>query len=99
MTPTAFTCTIVNHAQRNGEAHITVHNQKNRSLGDITYTFNPHGPPNSANGMVNVEADEFQLYLTMLNFGRSGRDKKLTADQVARSMWDEFVEQAGIQYD
>jgi len=99
MSPTSFTCTIVNHAQRSGEAHITVHNQKSRSLGDITYTFSPHGPPDSANGVMNVEADEFQLYLSMMDFGFAARDKKLTADQVARSMWDEFIEKAGIQYD
>ena len=54
MSATAFTCTVVNRAKRDGDAHITVHNEKSRRLGDITYSFNAHGEEGTANGMIDV---------------------------------------------
>jgi hypothetical protein len=98
MSQTAFTCTIVNRAKRDGEAHITVHNQKKRGLGDLTYNFSAHAESGSANGMANIEVDEFQLFLRLDSFARQS-ERKLTADEVARVMWADFMQRAGIEYE
>jgi hypothetical protein len=101
MNPTAFTCTMVNRAKRNGgEAHITVHNQKNKRLSDITFTYAPHADDHSANGTIDVVADEYELFLRMNQFGFGAVDaKKLAAEHVARLMWDDFMNHAGLEYD
>lgn len=101
MSSTAFTCTIVNRAKiRQGEAHITVHNSKSRhGMGDISYVFEPHAGPNTSNGGIRVEADEYNLYLKVDNFygGRDG--EKYTPERASEWLWDNFVQQAGIEYE
>ncbi|UVF22786.1 toll/interleukin-1 receptor domain-containing protein (plasmid) [Microvirga terrae] len=105
MSPTAFTCTVVNRGKRSGgEAHITVHNSKGRrhGMGDISYVYERHAGTNTANGWISVEADDYNLYLEhhggFHSFG--GRDDaKLTPEQVAETLWNDFVRQAGIEYE
>jgi hypothetical protein len=103
MSNIAFTCTVVNRTKRNGgEAHITVHNSKReRGFGDINYVYQRHADTNTSNGTINVEADDYNLYLTMKSFGTidDKRDAKNTAEQVADILWNEFVKQAGIDYE
>ena len=104
MSSTAFTCTIVNRARREGgEAHITVRNQKGRrfAMGDLTYVFEAHSEGNSANGSVRIEADEYDLYLSDDSYmgRRRGEAGKLTPEAAAERLWNQFVEQAGIAYE
>lgn len=104
MSPTAFTCTIVNRARREArDAHITVHNKKGRHdiFGDINYTFEPHAPPNTSNGSIRVSADDYDLFLTAGDtFSQRDREgSKLSPEQVAEWLWNQYVERAGIEYE
>jgi len=101
MSSTAFTCTIVNRVKvRQGEAHITVRNNKSgRGVGDISYVFEAHAGPNTSNGGVRVEADEYNLYLKVDNF-YGGRDsEKYSPERASEWLWDNFVQKAGIEYE
>ena len=95
----SFTCTIVNRAREHGTAYITVHGRKkNAGLGDISYSFTENAPPNTANGMFTVAADEYELYLSpMMGFG--GQQERLSPEAAAEQLWDNFLEQAGVTSD
>ena len=95
----SFTCTIVNRAREHGTAHITVQGRKeNVGLGDISYSFTENAPPNSANGMFTVAADEYELYLSpMMGFG--GQQERLTSEAAAEQLWENFLERAGVTSD
>ena len=95
----SFTCTIVNRAREHGTAHITVHGRSgNTGLGDISYSFEENAPPNTANGMFTVEADEYELSLSsMMGFG--GEHEKLTPETAAEQLWEDLLEQAGVTSD
>lgn len=104
MAPTAFTGTIVNRARREGrDAHITVHNKKGgRGFGSgITYVFQPHAEDNVANGTIRVEADDYDLFLsTDGGFGGfRGEVGKLSPERAAEWLWNQFVQQAGVEYE
>lgn len=102
MNKTAFTCTIVNRSKmRGGEAHITFHNSKGRHhFGDINYVYQRYAETNTSNGAVHVEADEYNLFLTLGAFYHGeGKDKKYSPEQIAEVMWNDFVKQAGIEYE
>lgn len=104
MDATAFTCSVVNRAKRQGgEAHITFHNSKSRNsgFGDISYVNQRHAERNTSNGQIRVDHDDYQLFLSMDRYGMSsGRDKeKITPEQAAGRLWSEFVKNAGIEYD
>ena len=104
MDATAFTCSVVNRAKRQGgEAHITFHNGKSRSsgFGDISYVNQRHAERNTSNGSIRVDHDDYQMFLNMDHYGvSSGRDKeRITPEQAAGKLWGEFVRQAGIEYD
>lgn len=99
----SFTCTVVNRGIKGGrEAHITVHNSrgKRHNFGDINYVFEPHADHGSSNGSIQVDVDDYNMYLTW-GFGRYGgrEESKYDAQQAAEALWLEFVEHAGIEYD
>lgn len=102
MSPTAFTCSVVNRAlQRGGEAHITVHNMKGRrGMGDISYVYERYAQDNTSNGSIRVEADDYNMFMVNQSFHR-GRDEeaKLTPERAAEWLWNEFVERAGVEYE
>lgn len=95
---TCFGCVVVNRSKQNGTAHITVHRSgSGYSLGDIYYSFSENSPPNTANGSFNVCHDEYEQYLSpSLRYG--AHKDRLTPDQAAEMLWDDFVEQAGITH-
>lgn len=96
---TSFTCTVVNRARDRGVAHITVHaGFRRHSFGDITYTFQERGDPGTSNGWFQIEADDYELYLKHNGMMRDG-NTKLSPSQAALTLWEEFVEQAGITYE
>ena len=95
----SFTCTIINRAHERGTAHITVHAQReNMGIGDISYSFKENAPPNTANGMFTIEADEFELYLSSM-MGFVGQQERLTPETAATQLWEHFLEQAGVTSD
>ncbi len=97
----SFSCTVLNKANRNREAHITV-NAKNSSFGEeISYSFSRRAPTNSANGFIRVMANEYELYLKLdsFSFSRSRDDEALSAEQAADALWREFTSQAGIEHE
>ncbi|MCF6431081.1 toll/interleukin-1 receptor domain-containing protein [Leisingera sp. MMG026] len=97
---TSFGATVVNAGKRNGTAHITVHCRNSHvSLGDVYYSFNENAGDNTANGGFNISSDDYEQFLiqTMNIFGNA--DKRLTPEQAAEALWNEFIGNAGITYD
>jgi hypothetical protein len=97
----AFSCTVLNKATRNKEAHITIRNGDDGLFGDaITYSFSRRNS-NSANGFVRVEANEYELYLKgdELSFHRPRNDGPMSAEQSADALWHEFISHAGIEHE
>ncbi len=96
--PSSFGCTIVNRARElnRGTAHITVHRGDGApGLGDIYYSFSENAAANTASGMLYIESDNYEMYLSsMMNFG-SGRER-LTPEEAAECLWADFIEKAGV---
>jgi len=96
---TSFTCTVVNRARERGVAHITIHaGSRRHSFGDITYSFQERADPGTSNGWFQIEADDYELYLKHNGMMREEKSK-LSPSQAAVTLWEEFVEQAGITYE
>lgn len=99
MSATSFTCTVVNRARDRGVAHITVYAGSTRhSFGDISYSFQERADPGTSNGWLQIEADDYELYLKHNGMMRDEK-AKLSSNQAAVMLWEEFVEQAGISYE
>ena len=98
----SFGCTVVNRAlhRERGSAHITVSCGNDRlGLGDIYYGFGESLGTDHANGMFNVDADEYELYLSsMMSTSFREERERLTPDEAAERIWAEFLQQAGISY-
>lgn len=99
MDSTAFTCTVVNRGKRDGaEAHITVRNHKGKGhFGDLNYVFERFAESNTSNGSISVDADDYNMFLTVDSF-RGSEESKLGFSQAAEILWLEFVKRAGIEY-
>ncbi|ANL35138.1 toll/interleukin-1 receptor domain-containing protein [Rhizobium phaseoli] len=101
MSDNSFTCTVVNRGYKGGrDAHITVHNSKGsrHHFGDINYSWQSHGESNTSSGSVQVDADEYNMFLSLNEF-MSHDKKRYDAKQVADALWLEFTKQAGIEYE
>ncbi|WP_417809042.1 toll/interleukin-1 receptor domain-containing protein [Thioclava sp.] len=97
---TSFGAIIVNGGHRNGTAHISVHCRSSQvALGDIYYSFSENAGDNTANGGFNISADDYEQFLiqTMNIFGKA--DERLSPDQAAEVLWNQFIGNAGISYD
>jgi TIR domain len=97
----AFSCTVLNKAARNKEAHITIRNGDDGLFGDaITYSFSRRNS-NSANGFIRVEANEYELYLKAdeLSFHRPNNSGPMSSEQSADALWHEFISHAGIEHE
>ncbi|AMS39461.1 TIR protein [Aminobacter aminovorans] len=95
-----FSCTVINSARNRGTAHVTVHRRSSSYvLGDIYFSFNENASENTANGGFNIASDEYEQFLevTMSMFGREA--KRLSPEQAAEYLWNQFIEQAGIVHD
>jgi hypothetical protein len=56
---------LLNVGGRCGMSDITVHNTNGeRNFGDISYVWERRANSNKSNGRINVEADEYDLYLS-----------------------------------
>jgi hypothetical protein len=97
--PNSFGSTVVNRGRQHGTAHITVHcRNAGFALGDIYYSFNENAGDNTANGSFNVSSDEYEQFLvvSMAMFGN--KSDRLNPEQAAESLWNDFIEQAGITH-
>ena len=100
LSATSFNCTIVNRARAYGTAHITVHGQsESMGFGDISYSFAENPRHNTANGMLTIESDEYDLYLKSILGSGLGRQERLTPEAAAEQLWQDFLQQAGISVD
>lgn len=96
---TSFGSTVVNRGMQHGTAHITVHcKNAGFALGDIFYSLSENAPDNTAHGGFNASSDDYEQYLvvTMSMFG--GEPNRLTPEQAAEYLWNQFIEQAGIAH-
>lgn len=98
LSPNAFSCTIVNRARDRGTAHITFHSGA-RSFGDLSYSFAERAPPTSANGIFNIEADDYDLFLAGGSFGFGGDEERRSPHDAAEWLWTKFLQQAGVEID
>lgn len=95
----SFGCTIVNRGLQHGTAHLTVHRRDaQHALGDIYYSFQEDAARNTANGGFNVASDEYELFLSPFMQMFHDGSEKLTADQAAEQLWNELIQQAGIDH-
>ena len=98
----SFRCTVVNSARSRdrGTAHIAMYcGNDGFGLGDIYWSFSEYASANHANGMLNVDADEYELYLSsIMGIGFSGDKERLTSEEAAERVWAEFLRHAGIDY-
>ena len=94
----SFSCTLVNKNRSHSTAKITVTKGGGiSSMGDISYTFSEYSPLNSANGILTIEADEYELYLTSLMTAQvDERHRRLTPEDAGKIIWRDFIEQAGV---
>jgi len=99
MNESAFTCTVLNKASRNLEASITFHLQGKRSFGDIIYSFSHRAADNTANGHIQIEADEYEQFLTLDGFRGSSQKERLSAEEAAEQVWREYISHAGIEHE
>ena len=69
-------------------------------VGDISYVYQPHADDGSSNGWMNVQADDYNLFLSAI-IGHIGvdREEKVTPEQAAERLWNSFVTKAGIEYE
>ena len=97
MSHKSFTCTVVNCRKGNTTAHITVHAGGGRmSLGDIYFSFEENASKNTANGSFYVRSDDYELFLESGIFGMTYEDKRVSSQEAAASVWEQFIRQAGI---
>jgi hypothetical protein len=99
MSDTAFTCTVINKAMRNQEAHITVHGSGAHFGDGINFSFAAQAPDNTSNGSIQINADEYEIFLTLDHFGYSSDRRPLSAGEAADALWRKFIEHAGIEHD
>ena len=100
LSATSFSCTIVNKAREHGTAHITVHScNENMGFGDIFYSFSENALPNTANGILSIEADEYELFLNPVLMGFGQHEGRFTPEAAAEQIWEDFIQQAGVTND
>jgi hypothetical protein len=94
-----FTCTVVNKrikSERGGTSHITVRSGVGSFLGDLSWSFDPRAPDNTAHGSFGIESDDYHMFLRGM-FLSDGSDKReWSAEEAAIYLWQEFIEKAGI---
>jgi hypothetical protein len=93
----AFTCSIVNKGHRRGTAHITVHPGGHTHIGDLYWSNSASAPANTSSGSFSIEHDDYEMYLSSLDFMR-GKTGKLSPQQAAEQLWEKFIEEAGISH-
>ena len=71
----------------------------NMGLGDIYYSFAENAAANTANGGFNIEADEYELYLSAMMMGFGNDQERFSPEAAAERLWAEFLQQAGVSYD
>lgn len=96
--PLSFTCTVLNQMKKHGSAHITFHLLAGTRMGfgEISYSFAENAPANTSNGWINIGADDFDQYLILNSFGSHGKEDRISVQQAALHLWEEFVGNAGI---
>ena len=68
------------------------------AVGDITYAFEENSPPGTASGILVVEHDDYELYLTPIMMMFGDQRNRLSPREAAEVIWTNFMEQAGISY-
>ncbi len=92
----SFTCSVLNMSLSRGAAHITVHSGSGSFMGDIYYSFSENAAKNTSNGGFNIISDDYELFLSSHSFMRGHEEEKFSSIQVAESLWNDFLEQAGV---
>jgi hypothetical protein len=99
---TSFGGRVINNQYQHGDSGITVHmSNGSRGFGDIYFSGAEHANPDTANGWYNIEATDYELLYRgngMLQI-YSNEEFIGTANDVARKLWSDFMQSAGIEYD
>ena len=102
----SFSCTIVNSrlGPHGSTSFVSVHAGASGigGFGDIWYSFSENSP-NSANGILSVESDGFDLFLKpslMFSVSRGHEENDLMSPETAADIiWRELIDQAGVIVD
>jgi len=98
----SFTCTVLNKAKTRSVGYLTVHAQTGKGMnGAIIYSFTENASINTSNGSFDIEANEYEPFLTsgysMMTRGRL-ENVSMSVLQVSEYLWNKLLEQAGISY-
>lgn len=69
------------------------------ALGDIYYSFGEYVGDNTANGIFTISSDDYEQFLTPTLGISTNVDERLTPQQAAEALWNEFIGNAGITHD
>lgn len=95
----SFGSTVVNRGRQQGTAHITVHcRNAGFAMGDIYFSFNENAADNTANGGFNISSDEYEQFLVVTMSILGNDTDRLSPEQAAEYLWNQFIEQAGITH-
>lgn len=95
----SFGSTVVNRGRQQGTAHITVHcRNAGFPMGDIYFSFNENAADNTANGGFNISSDEYEQFLVVTMSILGNDTDRLSPEQAAEYLWNQFIEQAGITH-
>lgn len=95
----SFGSTVVNRNRQQGTAHITVYSRSAGPIfGDIYFSFNDNAAENTASGGFNVSSDEYEQFLVMPMTMFGTASARLSPEQAAETLWNQFIEKAGITH-
>lgn len=93
----SFSCTIINRGL--GRAFETVTVRRGGVFGEIDLVYGDRAPMNTSHGGFTVQSDDYEMFFSGGNFRFDGNgEKKLSALNVAQSIWDELLRKIGVDY-
>ena len=98
---TSFGGRVINNQYQHGDSCITVHmSNGSRGFGDIYYSGEEQANPDTANGWYNIEATDYELLYRGNGMLQVFSNEEFigTANDVARKLWSDFMQSAGIEY-
>lgn len=99
-----FSCTVINETFGRGVAHLTVRmgSDGGGGMGDIFWAQQENSPDNTSNGWASISNSEYEQFFEVhaFSFGSFGADREqVSSTELAKLLWDDLLERAGISYD
>lgn len=94
-----FTCVVTNRAKIGTTGYISIgvqHRHDHFGQGGITYSLAEQLNINVMGNSFSIEHDEYELFWSRRNLFDNHKAVKLNAKEIAETLWDEFIDQVGI---